>query len=658
MNKNELKITWGENGDSYVMAAPGTPLSNAPESDFFRLMIDDGYLKEITIPSHLQKGEVSRNGNTTSIHYKELVDGTGRQFKVDFTVYAKESEEGITFSSKIDNQDDVRVNEVQLPFLDFASFCDEDKSKDVLYRCKGMGERTPEPWTALESGHTEYMSADYREIWTPLMYPRPSSMPWHGLESNGYFFYMGRHSQAYHTCVMNVGRNPRGTDSRLCFSICHFPLVQKGEVLETADVLVRIAKGDWRDGSQIYRAWAEKDWFKPRKKKAWVENFTGWQRIILRHQYGEVFWKYKDLVDVYEHGKKYGIDTINVFGWWKGRFDNGYPLYEPDDALGGEEELKKAITEVRRRGGNIILYTNGVLMDVKSDFYKEKGLDVAMIDLDGNPLNDHYQFSNQGTLLRTFGYKTFVQACNGTDAWKEQLLHNGRVKLSMKPNAIFFDQIGGHRCALCFNTNHKHGNRGDLEPFYRMENFKALNELLEDDEAIGTECTVDIYDPYMDYHHGCDYGNWYEYNAFPQLYLNTFPETILTNRRIHDERKDYKLQLNYVLFCGYRFDVCIYRGRFVDMAGCPGYAEKVKELLAFKEKYHRFFYPAHFKMEENPELPFSVQMAEYVSGDEKLYLFFNGKAEDEEISFQNKAYRVPASGIVAICGDVVEYIEG
>lgn len=658
IRKNELQITWNEKGNRYRMSAEGTPLANQEEADFFRIMIDDDYYREIMVPSHLQEGTVTTEGNKTTIVYPQLVDGTGRVFQVELTVYIEQTEEEIRFSSQVHNKDKVRVNEVQLPFLDFSIVCDANRENDVLYRCKGMGERTNNPWAALEEGHTEYMAADYREIWSPLMYPRPSSMAWMGLQSGGKFLYMGRQDHAYHTCVMNVGRNPRGTDPRLIFSICHFPLALENETLNTAEVVVSLAEGDWRDGSKRYRAWAESSWFAKRKKKEWVENFTGWQRIILRHQYGEVFWKYTDLVDVYEHGKKYGIDTLNVFGWWKGRFDNGYPLYEPDEELGGEEELKKAIAEIQRRGGNVLLYTNGVLMDVKSDFYKEHGKDVAVLDLDGNPLMDHYQFSNQGTLLRTFGYKTFGQACNGTEEWKQQLLHNGRVKLAMKPKGIFYDQIGGHRCALCFNKNHKHGNRGDLEPQYRIENFKAINELLTGDEAVGTETTVDIFDPYMDYHHGCDYGNWYDKNAYPQLYLNTFPETIVTNRRIHDERADYRLQLNYILLCGYRFDVCIYRGRAVDMDSVKGYANQVKHLLDYKERYHRFFYPANFQMDELPELPDTVLMAEYAYQDERLVLMLNAEKEAQKITFRNKEYEIPGWSVLSICGDEVEIIEG
>lgn len=658
IKKNLLKFAWNEKGNRYCMTAEETPVANPEKADFFRIMIDDDYLREITVPSHLQEGSVTKEGNKTTIFYPQLVDETGRVFHVELTVYIENTGDDIRFSSRVTNHDKVRVNEVQLPFLDFSMVADVNRENDVLYRSRGMGERIKNPWEVLEKDHTEYMAADYKEVWSPLMYPRPSSMAWMGLQSGKKFLYIGRHDHPFHTCVMNAGKNARGEEPRLIFTICHFPLVLENETINTAEVVVSMFDGDWRDGAKKYRDWANSTWWTKRERKEWVTNFTGWQRVILRHQYGEVFWKYKDLLQVYENGKKYGIDTIMVFGWWKGRFDNGYPLYEPDDELGGEKELKRVIAEIQSRGGNIILYTNGVLMDVQSDFYKEHGKDVVMIDLDGNPLLDHYQFANQGTLLRVFGYKTFGQACNGTELWKEKLLHNGRVKLAMGPKSIFYDQIGGHRCSLCFNKEHKHGNRGDLEPQYRIENFKAINELLSGDEALGTETTVDIFDPYMDYHHGCDFGNWYDKNVYPQIYLHTFPETIVTNRFLHDERSDYRLQLNYVLLCGYRFDICIYRGRYVDMDSLKGYANQVKRILEFKEKYHRFFYPTKFCMEELPELPETVLMSEYIFEEERLILMLNVEEHTQKVIFRDKEYEIPGWSLLSICGEKVEIIEG
>ena len=162
----------------------------------------------------------------------------------------------------------------------------------------------------------------------------------------------------------------------------------------------------------------------------------------------EIFFRYEDLPKLYLDGKKAGLDTLLVFGWWKGRFDNNYPHYEADEALGGAEGLKAAIAEVQRLGGRVLLYSNGKLIDVKTEFYREHGHDCCQIDIDGNEYREHYQFSNNGTVLRKFGYKTFVTGCMATPEWHDRLLDTTRVKLAFHPDSVFYDRSAAARgCA-------------------------------------------------------------------------------------------------------------------------------------------------------------------------------------------------------------------
>ncbi len=621
--KNILNFKVNSLANRITWFAGGLPLSNESKADFWRICMDDGYYREILIPSSLQTGKVTELSDGSEITYDSLVDESGKHYDVRLTIHIKESTAETEMWADIENRDSARVNELQLPFIDLTSVCDREREKDVLYRCQGLGERLENPWKNLEQYHTEYMAADYREIWSPLLYPRPSSMAWFGVESAGYFLYVGRHDLEMRTCVFNAGINPRNSTPRLILTICHYPLALTGEKIECAHNIVTLQKGDWRNGSDIYGSWARKHWYVPADKPEWVKNFTGWQRVILRHQYGEVFWKYRDLPGLYRDGLKYGLDMLMVFGWWKGRFDNGYPLYEADPLLGGEEELKKAVKEIQDMGGRVALYTNGVLMDVKSDFYQETGYKISRKDIDGNSYLDHYQFGGSGTVLRTFGYKTFAESCQAAGEWQDKLLENGTYKLSFNPDSIFYDQIGGHHCWLCFDKTHRHGNRGDLDPKYRRDNLKAMRGLLTGEKALGSETTVDIFSPYLDYHHGCDTGNWYTDNAFPQLYLRTFPETIMTNRFIHDERADYKLQLNYAFIMGYRFDVSIYRGRVIGVDGLKAYAGHIKKLIDLKEKYHRFFYRGRFVVNTMYPLPRNLIMTEYEYAGETLLVFMN-----------------------------------
>lgn len=648
MKLNTLDFTLNDSASRVVWSAPGTALANEEGADFWRVFMDDGYEREILVKSSSQRGRVERKGDRIDLYYDELVDEEGRRYEVALTVHILRKTEEIETWAEIDNRGDARVNELQLPFIDMSSACDTDRSRDVLYRSSGLGERLANPWVALEKEHSEYMSADYREIWSPLVYPRPMSMAWQGLESAGRFLYLGRHDDQCRSCVFNAGINPRGARPRLILSVCHYPLAQKGERIETAKSVIALWKGDWRAGSDRYGAWARATFFKPAPKPEWVRKFSGWQRVILRHQYGEAFWKYKDLPRLYEEGSRYGLDCLMVFGWWKGRFDNGYPLYEPDPALGGAEALEAAIREIQAKGGRVALYTNGILMDLKSEFYKTTGERIASKDIDGNLYLDHYRFSGSGTVLRAFGYKTFAKACMSAPEWKEKLLENGRLKLGFGADSIFYDQIGGHHCWLCFDASHPHGARGDTDPAYRAKTFAALRGLLSGDKALGSENTVDLFAPYLDYHHGCDLGNWYSDKGYPQLYLRTFPEIITTNRFIHDCRDDYKLQLNHAFAMGYRFDVSIYRGRVVGIAGEPAYAAYIKKLIDLRTLWGRFFYEGRFVVETKLDLPEAVLMTEFRHGDESLLVFVNKSSKPITFDAEGKTVSLEPDGVICL----------
>jgi hypothetical protein len=194
------------------------------------------------------------------------------------------------------------------------------REDDALFRPNGYGEKIVNPWSALEAYHTEYMSGDYNEIKATLTYPRPASMSWFGIETGGHFLYIGRHDERCRACcLLSAIQGREAKEPRLVSSICQYPFVKREESISCAPVVVALKEGDWRTGSDIYGEWARGSFYKPVTPQKWVTIMTGWQRVILRHQYGEIFWKYKDLPRLYLEGKKYGLDTVFVFGWWAGR---------------------------------------------------------------------------------------------------------------------------------------------------------------------------------------------------------------------------------------------------------------------------------------------------------------------------------------------------
>ena len=618
----------------------------APGADFWRIHLDTGEIRELTVFSTQQDPpQVTRLQGETAYTYPRLKAENGAVFDITYVLTIREENGGLTFLSRVENRDAVRVNEIQAPFFAFDRLL-SDPEEEVLYIPNSLGERIENPrrWVR-DTCHTEYMAADYQNIWYTATYPSPMAMAWLGVQSGGKFFYLARKDERFRLCTFCVGTSPRGASSQLDLTVSQYPMAVQGETIETAPVFAAVF-GSWRGGSRDYRAWAEA-WYHPAPRPQWVQNMTGWQRIILKHQYGEIFFRYEDLPQLYRDGAEAGLDTLLVFGWWKGRFDNAYPHYEADDALGGAEGLRAAIAEVQRLGGRVLLYSNGKLIDTQTEFYREHGRDCCQIDIDGNEYREHYQFSNNGTVLRRFGYKTFVTGCMATPEWHDRLLDTTRIKLSFRPDSVFYDQIGG--CTrLCFNPDHQHGGRADEEALFRLRNLDDIRAMLEPGQAIGSENTTDVFSSRFDYLHGCCNGCWTGPNYYPELYLSTFPETIVTNRMLHDEREDFRRHYNSAFIYGLRFDVSVYRCRKVSIAAMPNMAAHLRRLLKLKEQYRRFFYEGRLISEQDYVLPQGVRCTVYENGRERMAAFLNNQPDPVTFDFCGHSVTIGGEDVACV----------
>lgn len=613
-----------------------TNITTLEERDFWRAFIDTDEIRELAVYSHAQKAaKIEKTGNIQTITYDSLLAENGEVFDISLTVTVRNTNGMLEFSSVITNHSEVILNELQLPFVSAASF-GVAHNEEIFYIPDGIGSRTVDPRQAVAAVHTEYMSADYKSTWMTHSYPptigRFMSMPWMGLQFGKNYLYFGEHNPEMRIVGFNIGISPRHTESELMFCISHYPAVHHGETVECGKSVMALFNGDWRDGAALYKKWSEETWFREQNIVPWAKEITGWQRVILKHQYGEIYFKYEDLPRLYLEGKKYGLNALMVFGWWKGRFDNNYPEYEPDPALGGAEKLKEAIKEVQRLGGHVILYSNGNLIDVKTDFYKRIGQKISHKDIDGNEYREHYQFSNDGTILRTYGYKSFDTACHRTPEWKDNLLNVAALKLSFGPDSIFFDQLG---CALklCFDSEHPHGYRIDEDGMGRFENIGAIREITPQNVAIGTESVCDRYANLVDYVHGCGNGNAYTPNAYPDLYLHTFPGLRITNRFVHDDKDGFKDHLNYAFTCGLIFDVCIYRGRVFGIEGLPEYANHIKYLNDIKAAYKPYFYHGTYRSMYGENLPDGIMSGKFTASNGSYIVTFWNKT-DNDLGFE------------------------
>lgn len=648
----KLSFSVSEDGSEILWNAQGLPLRQSEKADLWRAYGDDGYEKEMTVRSSNQIGKAVLEDGVLRIVYDRLVADNGRIFDTTLSVTVSvevNTHQGFAFDATLSNRCDVRINELQLPFVDLDTACDENRANDVFYHIDGLGRIIPNPWEQVRrANHTEYIASDNHVVWNAMRYPGDAAMGWFGLQSGGHFLYMGRHDPKLKICVLSVGVSPRDHNPRLLIAISHIPCAKKGETVTTTKCFVSLNEGDWRTGSDIYGGYARANWYTPPVVPEWVKNITGWQRVILRHQFGEVLFTYDDLPRIYEEGAKCGLNMMMVFGWWKGRFDNGYPIYEPDEGLGGAEKLKESIRKIQEMGGRVALYTNGQLIDVATDYYREIGHKVCRIDIDGNDYRDHYRFGNDGLMLRAFGYKSFVTACPANEEWQNRVVMHEKMKFDFGADSAFFDQIGAAAPLPCFNEEHFHGPRPDECEIWRVEAFKKLHANCPEEKAVGTEMVNDMVLPYVQYIHGCQLGPIFGPNCFPEMFMRTFPETVQTDRFVHDNKAGTDRQLGNAFIHGYRHDVSPWRGR-AHIGQIPELAEKITKILALKEKYRKFFYKGTYVREEDPVLPAGVKYGEFVNGIERMYALWNDSEETKTFVIKDQTITLNAQEVTCVC---------
>ena len=296
---------------------------------------------------------------------------------------------------------------------------------------------------------------------------------------------------------------------------------------------------------------------------------------------------------------------------------------------------------MQAKGGKVILYFNGQLIDVESDYYRSgEGARVAIKRADGTEHRESYNFTNGGTFLRAFVNKTFVVACPACRSWLEILKRHVDFAVELGVDSVFFDQLGLLSYPCC-DPSHGHpvpytgimqGKREMLKELY--EYAKSRNPEM----GVGIECTTDQTLQYTDFVHifgfpaGVWNSDWREKGEKPRtlsasyLFKAAFPEAVISNRNIRDD-SDVEFPVNQMLLLGSRSDVEIYRCR-ATIAETPHYQAYLAKANALRERFGRLLYDGTFRAEtfhrvSNPE----IQTNSFLLGDELAVLLTQSNRE-------------------------------
>ncbi len=598
-----------ENASDAFFALPKNTLKGG---GFWRLILDDGLRTEIPIFSHKQNGEVKRNSDgSITVTYSSLLSEYGDSYDIVFKIEIKKEGELISFTPTLENNSDVRINECFCPIMPFDGIMGK-REEDVLYMPQGLGTRVVDPTRKLESLTKQYYSHNEYETFWHLHYPQ-ASMCWMGIESQDKFLYISRRDPDIRCCFLTVRHTIHEND--LMLSIVHMPMANEGEKITYAPTVVGLLDGDFRSGADDYRRFAEKAFYRPVQKQEWVKNMTGFQRVIMRSQYGEDYYKAEDLPSLYLEGAKYGIHTLFLFAWWKEGMDKNYPEYnEPYE--GAYKALKENIEKVQSMGGRVILEMNCHFLDPITDYYKKFGEELTIKNIFGEEIRKAFVYPGYGEFNVTHGGRAFPLCCSCTEKWRAQLMSQMKLMNSFSADCLFADCYGAAPTQPCFDSRHEHGKRVDEDWKGKRKFFQSAAEYCkEEGKVLGAEITTDIAASYAEFIHGLiNIDLEPKSDQFPALFRYTFPEVITTNRGVRCSEGNYEKQLKTTFLYGLRYDAELFvcrRGLDSDKK----YASVIKECTDWMEEYRDFFFDGKFICRELSPIPHALKRAEYEAKD-------------------------------------------
>ena len=591
-----VKLSFG--GRNYAGGAP-----------LWRLYYNTPEEKEIEVSGADEKPLISKQADTIFLNYDKV---GGKEFSLCLKIWTEGT--FVRFGASLENREPhTIIRELQYPLIGHLQIPADYK----LLTTHTGGQVFDNPVWKISNVDVRplYMTPAQKFRQYDLQYPRNAASNCFAFVGEKHGLYFGSHDVSLQQTWHGLRTYPdEGTIGHTTTDFKHleagfyrYPNAMCGDSWSNDASVVAPYEGDWTATSRIYRKWAD-TWWKHSDVPKWVQDMTGWQRIIFKHQYGEYLRKYTDLPGrIASAGESVGCNAVLAFGWWKEGMDNGYPNYTVDDSQGGDEAWKEAIADYRSKGNRLLLYFNGRLIDVESDFYRNGGGRlVSNKDNTGREFTEHYKFTGQGTTLGYYDSRTFVISDMSKRLWRDQLIDWADRAMSYGADAVFYDQLGVAEEFPNWDLSREYPVQDIYTGAYKADALREIRDHIKakDPEfALGTEWLSDCTSQFCDFVHIVEFTALPE--SFPEWFRFTFPEVIWSDRCVRDDN-DVPRRVNNTLLKGLRNDIEVFRCRgLIDET--PVYQAHLAKINALRHAWPELLLEGRYTATEgftcsNPEL--------------------------------------------------------
>ena len=646
---DKMAVSIDRNGRLTELRNLGTGTDYAGSGTLWRLYFDTPEQQEVQVSGELQVQQVERRGEAIVISCSGMRADSRIEGPLNFSLILTITleEDKVRFASTLENHEPhTIIRELQCPLVGDLALPEGHR----LLTTFGGGQLIDDvkKHIAAEGIKSPYMTPAQYYRQKPLEYPRGAvAANCFALVGEKEGLYFGSHD----TRFVNTGHGLRvypsaaGVFDRLECGFYKYPNIVCGQSWQCDANVIAPYSGTWTETSRLYRRWVDAAWWDRRCPPRWVQEMKSWQRVIFKHQYGEYFFRYKDLPGrILDVEKSVDSDAVLLFGWWNSGMDNSNPDYVSDASQGGDAALKEAIARYQEAGGRAALYFNGKLIDRKSDFYRSGAANgLAFTGNDGTESIENYKFSSFGSFLEKYNYRNFVVADTRDPAWQKLMLSWVDKAAAMGASSIFYDQMGSvENNAVNWDVSGEFPIP-DLAPLTAkagiLKKCRDKVRATSPEMAMGAEHITDLLCMYVDYTHGdglLSMIDWFRY---------TFPELIISDRCIRDDT-DIERRVNLTVLKGLRNDIEIFRCRgLIDET--PHYQAYLAQVNALKDRFSdlllmgRFSYKDFFTSKND-----NVEARSFVNGNSLAIVLTSEKDRAQKTRLEVPGYKFSAYGTI------------
>ncbi|MEN6548057.1 MAG: DUF6259 domain-containing protein [Armatimonadia bacterium] len=512
----------------------------------------------------------------------------------------------LTFGLDVDNASKLDLVEVACPFLPGVRMGERSADDLLMTPSWQGGVETSDPVRIGEGG---------------VRYPTGGAMCWFDLyeKQPAHGIYLSGHDTSLMGCYLSA--TPDREADTLTFSLTKYAHVKPGKRFTTAPAVIGVHQGDWHTAADAYRTWAQ-TWMRKPNPPEWVREADGWYGLVTSADSSKI--PFRRMPEYLKRARELGTNYIQVWGQMTGG-NNCDSLPYPNPVLGGLDEFKASVREVRRWGGHITFYVSSQFWKV--DYGNEpmigstprsllpagvptwdwtEWINYAIRGYDGGFSGDTPLSPEEKARYVTNWRRTIL--CPMTDAWANRHLkywcvdqYGGQYGAS----GIYLDETCAAAERYCFAANHGHEHHG----VWGAGLTKSMRDMVESGrkrdpdwmfamegcgDAVGQFADVNLISPAS----ARKPGQWGVTRRFaPECFHYTFPDYILYDGvangtygksqedcfldvHLHGNRYDsFSVAAADYLKLRQRTKQLLYRARFMDSVGVETADEPVRAKL-------------------------------------------------------------------------------